>query len=97
MNEITSSARNEALQSVLPFVGDLKDRILDVLRADPIPGHTAEELHYELGKSSPGLTVLNVRSRTTELFKDGKVTPKCKRKNFAGTLRITVWEIVTAA
>ena len=85
MKKITHDTREAGLQAILPFVGDLEEKVFEAVRVHH-SGLTAEEV-----KEATGMSLNNVRSRLTELTLDGRLIVIGKRLNKAETRRVAVW------
>lgn len=86
-NEITRETREGGQQAILPFVDNIRERVLEAVRGAPA-GLTAEEVH-----DATGVGLNNARSRCTEHFNDGRFVVLSKRQNKNGNRQIAVYSV----
>ena len=82
---ITHDTREAGLQAILPYVGDIEEKVFEAVRIHHA-GLTAEEV-----SEATGISLNNSRSRLTELTLDGRLIVIGKRLNKAETRRVAVW------
>lgn len=93
MNHIPREARADGLQSALPFIETTEGLVLQNIEQHALAGRTAEEVHEDLTGDGHKVTLNSVRSRITELYNKGRITPAGKRKSERSGINITVWSI----
>lgn len=91
MNKITEQTRDASYQAVLPFVGNIQERVFESVRARNA-GLTAEEV-----QESVGCSLNSARSRLTELTQAGRLVVIGKRANKLGTRKIAIFSALAAA
>ena len=78
---------NEAGDAIRPVAGDLRERVLVVLKRHPA-GLTADEVADRIGKS-----VLAIRPRVAELAAAGAILDTQTRRKNASGRSATVWKV----
>ncbi len=85
--KILHETREEGLQAILPFQGNIQEACFETVRAHRA-GLTAEEVQEAVGCS-----LNSARSRLTELFKAARLVVVGKRANKLGTRQIAVYTV----